>query len=85
MLSLWRNSFLLFFEVDGATEGEDCDVHNKCLCPYGAKSWELIKVGNIVKYLWRLVEFYDVHWNGPQCDGRMDSIADGFKKYKKTG
>lgn len=55
-----------FIEVDGAAEGKVCEVHNKYLCPYGALSWELIKLGNMVRYLWRLVEFYDRHWNGSQ-------------------
>lgn len=56
-----------FIEVDGAAEGKVCEVHNKYLCPYGVLSWELVKLGNMVRYLWRLVEFYDRHWNGPQC------------------
>jgi hypothetical protein len=107
---------LEFMEVDGEAEGKVCEVRNKYLCPYGAKSWELIKLGNMVRYLWRLVDFYDRQWNGPQMytpspseakwyhmgepslldvtsrddilkaleDGRMDKIADEFKRYQKT-
>jgi hypothetical protein len=53
-----------FIEADGAAEGKVCKVHNKYLCPYGALSCELIKLGNMVRHLWGLVKFYDRHWNG---------------------
>jgi hypothetical protein len=64
-----------FIEVDGAAEGKVCEVRNKALCPYGALSWELIKLGNMVRYLWQLVEFYDRHWNGSQMYNPSPSEA----------
>jgi hypothetical protein len=54
---------LRFLEVDGAAEGKACAVRNKYLCPYGKKSRELVKRGDMVRYLWLLIEFYDRHWN----------------------
>jgi hypothetical protein len=56
---------LKFLEEHGGTEGRVCRVfkHNKYLCPYGGESNELIKLGELVDYLWKLVQFYDWHWN----------------------
>jgi hypothetical protein len=55
-----------FLEIDGAAEGKFCAVHNKYLCPYGPKSGEFVKLGNMVRYLWLLIEFYDRYWNNPK-------------------
>lgn len=111
-----KRAELGFLEVEGGAEGKVCAPHNKCLCPYGAKSWELIKLGEMVKSLWDLVEFYDSHWNGSRSftpsrsdtewyhfgevgflnvtsredilnaleDGRMEKVADEFKRYRET-
>lgn len=54
---------LEFLEADGGAEGKTCSINNKYLCPYGAKALELIDLGNSVDFLWRLVKFYDEHWN----------------------
>jgi hypothetical protein len=54
---------LEFLEADGGAEGKTCSIRNKYLCPYGAKALELIDLGGVVGFLWRLVEFYDAHWN----------------------
>jgi hypothetical protein len=54
---------LEFLEAYGGTEGKTCIIHNKYLCPYGAKELELIELGKTVDFLWRLVKFYDEHWN----------------------
>lgn len=49
----------------GGTEKKTCSrfEHNKYLCPYGKGSKELIRLGEMVKFLWKLVQFYDWHWN----------------------
>jgi hypothetical protein len=52
-----------FMEVEGEAKGKICKIRNRYLCPYGAECWKLIKVGKVVKYLWKLLEFYDHHWN----------------------
>jgi hypothetical protein len=55
---------LEFMELEGGAEGKTCEVWNKTLCPYGAKSKELVVFGSRVKDLLELVEYYDRHWNG---------------------
>ncbi len=37
---------LEFMEKEGGAEGKTCDVWNKCLCPFGAKSSELVGLGS---------------------------------------
>jgi hypothetical protein len=69
---------LEFLETDGGAGGKTCSVHNKYLCPYGAKALELIKVGNVVGFLWRLVEFYDEHWNASRTRTFPPSEAKWF-------
>jgi hypothetical protein len=54
---------LEFLELYGGTEGKTCESRNKCLCPYGAKSSELIKLGDRVKDLWEIVEYYHSYWH----------------------
>lgn len=54
---------LEFLELYGGTEGKTCEARNKCLCPYGAKSSELIKLGDRVETLWDIVEYYHSHWH----------------------
>jgi hypothetical protein len=54
---------LKFLEEMGAAEGKKCDTQNLYLCPYGAESEVLIKDGLDTKSLWKIVEFYDFHWN----------------------
>jgi hypothetical protein len=54
---------LEFLELYGGTEGKTCEARNKCLCPYGAKSSELIKLGDRVKKLWEIVEYYHSYWH----------------------
>jgi hypothetical protein len=54
---------LEFQELEGAAEGKTCELRNKCLCPYGARSLELIKLGHRVEILWKIVEYYHRHWH----------------------
>jgi hypothetical protein len=54
---------LMFLEEDAGTEGKACEARNKFLCPYGSGAQELIKLGHNIEFLWRLLEFYDSHWN----------------------
>ena len=107
---------LEFLDAYGGTEGKTCSVRNKCLCPYGAKSGALIKLGECVKSVWRLVEYYHQNWHSSRRytpspsdakwihfgeedfldvtsredilraleDGRIERIADEFKKYKEA-
>lgn len=69
---------LEFLEADGEAEGKTCNIHNKYLCPYGAKALELIDHGNSVDFLWRLVKFYDEHWNASQTYTPPPSDAKWF-------
>jgi hypothetical protein len=64
---------LEFLELYGGTEGKDCEARNKCLCPYGAKSSELIKLGHQVKMLWKIVEYYHSHWHSSKFCGPSKS------------
>lgn len=57
---------LEFLEVYGDAEGRACEVRNRCLCPYGAKSRKLVELGDDVDGVWKLVEYYDEYWNGRQ-------------------
>ena len=58
-----------FYELEGGAEGKSCDVWNKCLCPFGAKSRELGEFGSVVRYLLKIVQYYDFHWNAKRgCD-----------------
>lgn len=54
---------LRFFEEDGGARGKSCEVKNKYKCPYGEESEQLIEDGRLVRALWRLIEWYDDHWN----------------------
>ena len=55
-------------EEDGCVAGKECAVKNKYCCPFGEESEELIEVGNDVYFVWRLVQFYDFHWNRSAYD-----------------
>lgn len=54
---------LRLYEEMGGAKGKNCEVKNKYRCPYGAKSKRLIEDSELVKFIWRLVEWYDHHWN----------------------
>ena len=54
---------LRFFEEDGGAKGKSCEVKNKYKCPYGEEAEQLIEDGRLVGALWRLIEWYDNHWN----------------------
>ena len=54
---------LRFFEEDGGARGKSCEVKNKYKCPYGEESEQLTEDGRLVRALWRLIEWYDDHWN----------------------
>ena len=58
------NVKLEFLEAEGGAKGKVCEARNKYMCPYGEKSSELIELGAPVAYLWELIEFYNLHWNG---------------------
>jgi hypothetical protein len=73
-----KRVLLEFMEVDGKAKGKVCKVHNKFLCPYGSKSRELVKLGDIIHYLWRLVEFHDRYWNYPEKFGSSRDEAGWF-------
>jgi len=57
---------LKLYEEMGGVKGKSCEVKNKYRCPYAEGSEQLIKDGMLVKALWRLVEWYDDHWNPSQ-------------------
>jgi hypothetical protein len=69
---------LEFMEVDGKAKEKVCKVHNKFLCPYGSRSRELVKLGDVIHYLWRLVEFHDRYWNYPEKFGSSRDEAVWF-------
>jgi hypothetical protein len=54
---------LRFYEEEGGSKGESCEVKNKYRCPYGEASEQLIKDGWLTKRIWREIEWYDHHWN----------------------
>jgi hypothetical protein len=54
---------LKFFEEDGEANGKGCEVRNKYRCSYGEGSEKLIEDGMLIKALWRVIEWYDHHWN----------------------
>jgi hypothetical protein len=55
---------LEFMEKEGEAEGKTCTARNKYLCPYGAEALMLVRIGSAVRFAWKLVKFYDEHWNG---------------------
>jgi hypothetical protein len=54
---------LRVLEDGGGAEGKTCTVRNGYNCPYGEESKRLIKEGGTTKFLWKLVQWYDEHWN----------------------
>jgi hypothetical protein len=54
---------LRLYEDLGMADGKSCDVRNKYKCPYGEQSNELIENGRVAKFVWRVVWWYDLHWN----------------------
>ncbi|MCW4007332.1 MAG: hypothetical protein NWF09_01385 [Candidatus Bathyarchaeota archaeon] len=62
-----RNKMLLvelrLYEEIGLSAGKSCEVRNKYKCPYGEGSKELIENGQIAKFIWNVVWWYDLHWN----------------------
>jgi len=54
---------LRFLEELGSGEGKSCEVHNKYKCPYKEESKQLIENGRLAQFVWKLVEWYDFHWN----------------------
>ncbi|NWF87758.1 hypothetical protein HXY32_08140 [Candidatus Bathyarchaeota archaeon] len=54
---------LRLYEEEGGAEGKVCEVRNKYRCPYGEETNELIECGRIAKFVWRQIEWYDLHWN----------------------
>lgn len=54
---------LRFLEELGLGEGKSCEVNNKYKCPYKEGSKQLIENGRLVQFVWKLVEWYDSHWN----------------------
>jgi len=64
-----------FLEHEAGAEEKTCEVSNKSLCPYGARSLELIKYGHLVEALWKIVEYYDEHWHGNDPHRSTSSYA----------
>lgn len=54
---------LRLYDDLGLAEGKSCDVRNKYKCPYGDQTNELIESGRVAKFVWRIVWWYDLHWN----------------------
>lgn len=54
---------LRLYENLGLAEGKTCKERNKYKCPYGKHSKELIENGMLVRFIWKLIEWYDYHWN----------------------
>jgi hypothetical protein len=69
---------LEFLELYGGTEGKTCEERNKCLCPYGAKSLELLELGHRVKMLWEIVEYYHRYWHSSNFSS---SSKNGYEWY----
>jgi hypothetical protein len=67
-----------FLEHEGGAEGKTCEVHNKSLCPYGARSLELIKYGHLVEVLWKIVKYYDEHWHSKDPYSSTSSYAQWY-------
>jgi len=61
-----RRVNLRFFEEHGRAKGKSCTVSNWSKCPYGEESGLLLRDGRLVKAIWRLVEWYNDHWNRSQ-------------------
>ncbi|MDH5266425.1 MAG: hypothetical protein OEW62_01960 [Candidatus Bathyarchaeota archaeon] len=54
---------LRFYEEVGGAKGKSCLDRNKYRCPYGDESERFVEDGELIYDLWRLVEWYDRHWN----------------------
>lgn len=54
---------LRLYEEEGGAEGKACKVRNKYRCPYGEEANELLESGRLAKFVWRQIEWYDLHWN----------------------
>jgi len=54
---------LRLYEDLGMAEGKSCDVKNKYKCPYEEQANELIENGRVAKFVWRVIWWYDFHWN----------------------
>lgn len=54
---------LRLLKEDGGAKGKSCEVRNKYRCPYGEGSEKFIEAGRWIKALWRVIEWYDHHWN----------------------
>ncbi|MGB9854202.1 MAG: hypothetical protein ACPLRY_05280 [Candidatus Bathyarchaeales archaeon] len=65
---------LRLYEDLGMAEGKSCDARNKYRCPYGEQANELVESGLLARFVWRIVWWYDQHWNPsescqpPACD-----------------
>lgn len=58
-----RHVELRFYDGVGFAEGKKCEVKHKYRCPFGEESERLVEEGSRARYVWRLVEWYDSHWN----------------------
>lgn len=54
---------LRFCDEVGLTAGKNCEVRNRYKCPYGEESERLVRNGGRGGVVWKLVEWYDSHWN----------------------
>lgn len=54
---------LRLYEDLGLAEGKKCDRRNKYRCPYGEQSNELVEWGGLAKSIWKVIWWYDHHWN----------------------
>ena len=54
---------LSLYEEDGGVRDRSCEDRNKYKCPYGDEAERFIERGGQIHLLWRLVEWYDYHWN----------------------
>ena len=54
---------LRFYEEVGGAKDKSCLDRNKYRCPYGDESERFVEDGELIYDLWRLVVWYDRHWN----------------------
>jgi hypothetical protein len=58
-----RLANLKLCEDIGGALGKSCEVKNKYRCPYGEASEQLIEDGELAKFVWHEIRWYDSHWN----------------------
>lgn len=65
---------LRFYREIGLAGDKTCSVENRFKCPYGEGSNRLVQDGAVAHDVWRVVEWYDEHWNG--CSHHVPASSD---------